>query len=458
MKESITGCSKQELLNRLQALQIHFSKYDHPVALTVEAQAKYVGHVKGALTKNLFFKDKKHRYYIVSALPDTKVDLKVLSQRLGLGKGALRMAPEEALGQLLQVPLGCVTPFALVNESARHVSLLLDQGFKNQECCFFHPLSNDTTICGHMLIIHIKVTEVFGHKQPSFFELFQHLMNNLRFHSFKYNIFPLSSHITYSQIYIFMICNSFPIYLWHSLISYQSEVASILIIPSDLAISLSNLASKTNFIDLSPSPLHRKILVSLFVPSDSLKILHGLKLTGSEPIDLDKFLNSVGKAPAYVDLEAKPSVGKDHPPDLGFLVPSDGLILPNSLHNTGPVKNQDLDSLKPAGANAKAVKPSSSGTQNNKLVNVVKTPTSLTDPSTFIEEILEKTSSIVLHSGLWNIPKRRTLSKDGEELGAIVLIKSKTATMEFKNMATIFKNTAYTEGFHAGIHQLPRRL
>ncbi|BAT78608.1 hypothetical protein VIGAN_02130800 [Vigna angularis var. angularis] len=46
-----------------------------------------------------------------------------------------------------QVPLGCVTPFALVNESARDVSLLLDQGFKTQEHCFFHPLSNDMSIC-----------------------------------------------------------------------------------------------------------------------------------------------------------------------------------------------------------------------------------------------------------------------------------------------------------------------
>ncbi|MED6150048.1 hypothetical protein PIB30_068423, partial [Stylosanthes scabra] len=40
--------------------------------------------------------------YIVSALADTKVDLKVLSQRLGLGKGGLRMAPEEAIGEKLQ--------------------------------------------------------------------------------------------------------------------------------------------------------------------------------------------------------------------------------------------------------------------------------------------------------------------------------------------------------------------
>ncbi|XP_044479139.1 prolyl-tRNA synthetase associated domain-containing protein 1-like isoform X2 [Mangifera indica] len=139
------GYSKEQLLARLQDLQIEFSKYEHPVVMTVEAQEKYVGGMGGGC-KNLFLKDKKHRYYIVSALAGTKVDMKVLSQRLGLGKGGLRMAPEEALPEILQVPLGSVTPFALVNESARDVGLLLDKGFKTQERCFFHPLSNDMSI------------------------------------------------------------------------------------------------------------------------------------------------------------------------------------------------------------------------------------------------------------------------------------------------------------------------
>ncbi|KAJ7959115.1 Prolyl-tRNA synthetase associated domain-containing protein 1 [Quillaja saponaria] len=140
------GYSKQQLLALLQELQIEFSQFEHPVVLTVEEQAKYVGNMEGGLSKNLFLKDKKDRFYIVSALANTKVDLKVLSQRLGLGKGGLRMAPEEALGEILQVPLGCVTPFALLNESARDVSVLLDQGFKSQDFCFFHPLSNDMSI------------------------------------------------------------------------------------------------------------------------------------------------------------------------------------------------------------------------------------------------------------------------------------------------------------------------
>lgn len=140
------GFSKTQLLDRLQELEIDYSKYEHPPVLTVEAQAKYVSSNEGALSKNLFLKDKKNRYYIVSAMVDTKVDMKVLSQRLGLGKGGIRMAPEEALGQLLQVSLGCVTPFAVVNESARDVSLLLDKNFKNQTRCIFHPLSNDVSV------------------------------------------------------------------------------------------------------------------------------------------------------------------------------------------------------------------------------------------------------------------------------------------------------------------------
>nr|CAD1823735.1 unnamed protein product [Ananas comosus var. bracteatus] len=55
----------------------------------------------GALSKNLLLKDKKNRFYIVSALAGTK-------------------APEEALQEVLQVPLGCVSPFAVINESARY--------------------------------------------------------------------------------------------------------------------------------------------------------------------------------------------------------------------------------------------------------------------------------------------------------------------------------------------------
>ncbi|OIT02399.1 PREDICTED: putative prolyl-tRNA synthetase associated domain-containing protein 1 [Nicotiana attenuata] len=317
------GCTKEQLLTRLQELQIDFTKQEHPVVLTVEAQAKHVGHLKGALSKNLFLKDKKHRFYVVSAMAKTNVDLKVLSQRLGLGKGGLRMAPEEALAEVLQVPLGCVTPFALVNDSARHVSLLLDQGFKSQECCFFHPLSNDTTIA-----------------------------LNAR--------------------------------------------------------------------------------------------------------DLDKFLSSIGKQPFYVDLEANPPVGKDQPPDLASLVPSDTIVLPGQPDKTTPVQVSDTNhapvSNKSTGVSAKAVKPSTD-MWKEKLSNGVSSPNSFADPEKFVEDFLEKTSSLVLSE-----ITEENVKQHGEKLGEAISnkIRNKLAT-EFKSMATMFKNTAYSEGFQAGIRHQAKR-
>ncbi|KAK7410589.1 hypothetical protein VNO78_01486 [Psophocarpus tetragonolobus] len=318
------GFSKEQLLAQLKELQIPFSQYEHPVVLTVDAQSQYVGHLGGGLSKNLFLKDKKSRLYIVSALAGTKVDLKVLSQRLGLGKGGLRMAPEDALGEVLQVPLGCVTPFALVNESARDVSLLLDQGFNTQKHCFFHPLSND------------------------------------------------------------------------------------------MSISLN-------------------------------------------ACDLDKFLKSIGRNPSYVDLEANPTVGKDQPPDLAALVPSSSIVLPDQ-----PQKQSSSQVPKDAnhvsvdnGTNtvsAKVVKPSSGGTSTKGTpVKTVTSSRNFADVGQFVEEILQKTSQLLLSE-----VKEENINLHGEQLGTMLSDKlHKNLNAEFKNLAMIFKNTAYTEGFHAGTHYRP---
>ncbi|GKV37669.1 hypothetical protein SLEP1_g45668 [Rubroshorea leprosula] len=321
--------SKEQLLARLQELQIEFSKYEHPVVMTVEEQAKYVGNKGGALTKNLLLKDKKHRYYIVSALPHTKVDLKVLALRLGVGKGGLRMAPDNTLGEILQVPPGCVTPFALVNETARNVSLLLDQGFKTQDCCFFHPLSND------------------------------------------------------------------------------------------MSISLNT---------------------------------HGL----------DKFLKSIEKEPIYVDLEANPQVGKDQPGDLAAFVPSTSMVLPDPQENESSSQTLAGNQVSAVSADgksmavkAKADKPSSTS-KNVKVqpANVAKSSLRSADIEKFVDEILEKTSTLFLSE-----ITEDSIKQHGEKLGDVLGNSiRKHLTSDLRNLATIFKNIAYTEGFYAGTHHQPKRL
>ncbi|CAA2983623.1 Hypothetical predicted protein [Olea europaea subsp. europaea] len=127
------------------------------------------------------------------------------------------------------------------------------------------------------------------------------------------------------------------------------------------------------------------------------QLLIPMILTTINSHDLDKFLNSIGKNPAYIDLEANPPVGKDLPPDLAGLIPSDAVVLPDPpekrASSQGP--NENLISEK-----------------SNSAVNV---SSSFGDPEKLVEEILEKTTSIVLSE-----IKEENMEKYREQLGTMV--------------------------------------
>ncbi|KAI8003202.1 hypothetical protein LOK49_LG08G01617 [Camellia lanceoleosa] len=89
----------------------------------------------------------------------------------------------------------------------------------------------------------------------------------------------------------------------------------------------------------------------------------------------------------------------------------------------------------------------SNDTQKEKSANV-KLSSSFTNPEKFIEEILGRTSTIVLSE-----IKEETIKQHGEQLGTLVSNSiRKHLSLDFINLATVLKNTAYTEGFHAGTH------
>ena len=70
----------------------------------------------------------------------------VLALRLGLGKKHPRMAPPEALAEIMQVPPGCLTPFAHCRPETKNVVLLLDEKLKAEKKVLFHPLRNDQSV------------------------------------------------------------------------------------------------------------------------------------------------------------------------------------------------------------------------------------------------------------------------------------------------------------------------
>lgn len=105
-------------------------------------QATALQGVSVAITKNLFLVDKKDRLYLITALEDTTIEMLSLGMRLGVGRNAIRMAPEELLPSVLGVEPGSVTPLALANPAASKVALLLDERLRLVNAFCVHPLIN----------------------------------------------------------------------------------------------------------------------------------------------------------------------------------------------------------------------------------------------------------------------------------------------------------------------------
>mmetsp|Transcript_32849 Transcript_32849/g.59519 ORF Transcript_32849/g.59519 Transcript_32849/m.59519 type:complete len:295 (-) Transcript_32849:1093-1977(-) len=76
------------------------------------------------LFKTQFFKDKKHRCYFIFALATTKYNIKVLSARLGLGKGGLVEASSELIASIFKGPISLT---GLSSPAASETLLLIDE-------------------------------------------------------------------------------------------------------------------------------------------------------------------------------------------------------------------------------------------------------------------------------------------------------------------------------------------
>jgi len=137
------NATPDDLFARLGALGIETKTHEHPPLHTVEESRALRGEIPGAHTKNLFLKDKKGVLWLITALEDTPIDLKTLHRRLGSGR--LSFGKPELMRETLGVEPGSVTPFALIHESTRDVSFVLDEALLAYETLNFHPLVNTAT-------------------------------------------------------------------------------------------------------------------------------------------------------------------------------------------------------------------------------------------------------------------------------------------------------------------------
>jgi Ala-tRNA(Pro) deacylase len=116
---------------------------DHPPVFRVEDGLEIKAALPGGHTKNLFLKDAKGQLWLISALGETKIDLKSLPPVIGSAR--LSFGSEKRLYENLGVRPGSVTAFALLNDPEHRVRFVVDKGLMEADPVNFHPLSNDAT-------------------------------------------------------------------------------------------------------------------------------------------------------------------------------------------------------------------------------------------------------------------------------------------------------------------------
>ncbi|XP_026134864.1 prolyl-tRNA synthetase associated domain-containing protein 1 [Carassius auratus] len=136
----------EELLKRLD---IDTICVEHPEVFTVEEMMPHVAHLSGAVTKNLFLKDKKKKsLWLLSVRQDRQLNLSDVSKRLGLGAGNLRLADESVMLEKLKVGQGCASALALFCDTQHSVRIVLDHHLIHggHLRVYFHPMTNTATM------------------------------------------------------------------------------------------------------------------------------------------------------------------------------------------------------------------------------------------------------------------------------------------------------------------------
>jgi Ala-tRNA(Pro) deacylase len=133
-----------ELFSLLASLDIQVSTVRHPPLYTVAQSQALRGEIAGGHTKNLFLKDRKDAYYLLTVEEDAVVDLKQIHHLIG-ASGKVSFGKPEALMELLGVTPGAVTAFGVVNDTEGKVKLFLDEALMRHEVINAHPLTNEAT-------------------------------------------------------------------------------------------------------------------------------------------------------------------------------------------------------------------------------------------------------------------------------------------------------------------------
>jgi Ala-tRNA(Pro) deacylase len=135
----------QKVYDALDALGIHYDRYEHPPVFTSDAAAEHWGPIPATQIKNLFLRNKKgNRHYLVILEINKQADLRHLVKVIGDDRFSFG-SPERLMATLGVTP-GSVSPFGLLHDGSKDVRVIVDQDLRGVERLIFHPNLNTLSL------------------------------------------------------------------------------------------------------------------------------------------------------------------------------------------------------------------------------------------------------------------------------------------------------------------------
>ena len=146
----------EALFAYLDRLGLAHATTAHPPFFTVEDGRDWHDRIPGLHCKNLFLRDRDGKFWLVLMPGDKRAKLGLLERRIRCAR--LSFGKPEQLLEILGVTPGSVTPFALMNDVERRLTVIVDTDLVAAETVNFHPLHNaaSTTLRSADLMTFIR--------------------------------------------------------------------------------------------------------------------------------------------------------------------------------------------------------------------------------------------------------------------------------------------------------------
>ncbi|WP_337181428.1 prolyl-tRNA synthetase associated domain-containing protein [Shinella sp.] len=134
----------KDLFQFLDGLGIAHATKEHAPVFTVAESVALRDEIPGGHTKNLFVKDKKDNYFLMTVEEHATVDLKTVHSVIGAASRVSFGRPEKLMEYLGVIP-GAVTAFGVFNDVGKNVKIIIDEDLMAYDTINCHPLRNDAT-------------------------------------------------------------------------------------------------------------------------------------------------------------------------------------------------------------------------------------------------------------------------------------------------------------------------